>query len=114
MIRAIADRDGIVGLVFYNRFILPGWEQEDGKAAVSLSHLLPHAAHIARMAGVERLALGTDLDGGVGRDVIPRELDSIADLPVFAEVLAGAGYTPAAIAGIMGENWLRLLRGVLV
>lgn len=114
MIQAIATRDGIIGLVFYNAFILPGWEQEDGKDRVSLTDLLPHAAHIARLAGVKRLALGTDLDGGVGRDVIPRELDSIADLPRLADLLAANGYAPDAVAGIMGENWLRLLRELLV
>ncbi len=110
MIRALAAREGIIGLVLYNRFIRADWRDGDAKEAVSLADLLPHVAHISGLVGPRHLALGSDLDGGVGREVIPRELDSAADLPRVADLLAAAGYPPAAVAGIMGENWLRWLR----
>jgi membrane dipeptidase len=113
MLRALADRGGVAGLVFYNRFIRPDWKDGNPKAAVTLRDLLAHADHVTRLIGTEHLALGTDLDGGVGREVVPGEIDSVADLPRVADALAAAGYSPAAIAGIMGENWLRVLRGIL-
>jgi len=113
MITAIADRGGIIGLVCYNRFIKAGWQDGNEKALVTLDDLMRHAQHIARLVGSAHLGLGTDLDGGVGREVIPRELDSIADLPRFADAFATAGFTPLEIVGMMSGNWLRLLRGVL-
>ncbi|MHB9133072.1 MAG: dipeptidase [Armatimonadota bacterium] len=113
MIRAIADRDGVIGLVLYNRFIRPGWASKDGKDAVHLADLLPHVEHLHQVAGARSIGLGTDLDGGVGREDTPAEIDSIADLPRFADTLAAAGYDQPTITGIMGENWLRILREIL-
>jgi membrane dipeptidase len=114
MIRAIADRDGVVGLVLYNRFIMPGWTEHDGKRVVGFQDLLPHADHLARLVGSRHLALGTDLDGGLGREDVPREIDTIADLPQFAESLTQAGYGEKEIAGIMYGNWLRILRAIML
>jgi membrane dipeptidase len=114
MIRAIAARDGVIGLIFFNRFIQAAWTREAGKMAVDFADLLPHAAHIiALTGGVRHLALGSDLDGGIGREVVPREIETVADLPRFADTLAAAGYTPDEIAAIMGENWARVLSRVL-
>ncbi len=113
MLRALAARDGIMGLVLYNRFIRGDWRDGDAKDAVSLTDLLPHVAHVERLIGLRHLALGSDLDGGVGREVIPREVDSVVDLPRIADLLVNAGYSPGVVAGIMGANWLRWLRETL-
>jgi len=113
MLRAIAARGGVVGLIFYNRFINARWLAADGKEAVSLDDLRRHADHMLNIMGPHGLALGTDLDGGVGRDDIPREMDSVEDLHRFANTLAQAGYDASAIAGIMGGNWLRVMQGLL-
>ena len=107
MIRAIAERDGVIGLVFFNKFILGSKE-----SAATLADLVRHADHLAHLVGVRHVALGSDLDGGIGREVIPEEMDSVEDLPRFAAALATAGYDDPAIAGIMRENWLRVLRSV--
>lgn len=112
MLRVIADRDGVVGLVLFNKFIQAGWVAGDGKDAVSLRDLLPHVEHIARTIGTAHLGLGSDLDGGLGRELVPHEIDSVADLGRFADTLAAAGYPAPSIAGIMGENWLRVLREI--
>jgi len=113
VIRAIAKRDGIVGLVCYNRFIRPGWVEAHGKKAVSLRDLAAHARHIADAAGPRVLALGSDLDGGLGRDDIPRELETAADLPRLADALAAVKFTPGEVDGILHGNWLRVLREIL-
>lgn len=113
MLRAIADRDGVIGLVFYNRFIRAGWVKADGKAAVSLDHLRQHADHLAQVVGTRHIGIGTDLDGCIGYDEIPAEIHTIADLPKFANTLTNAGYTATEVAGIMGNNWLRVLRAIL-
>lgn len=113
MIRAIADRDGVIGLVLYNRFIRTGWSAADGKEAVCFSDLCRHADHLAQLVGPRHIALGTDLDGGLGREDVPREIDTAADLPRFAETLAESGYRQIDIDGIMHGNWRRVLRAIL-
>lgn len=111
-IRAIAARDGVIGLVFYNRFLRAGWRQDDGKAAVTLDDVAAHATHIAELVGPRHVALGTDLDGGVGREVTPAEIDSIIDLPHIADALHAAGFDEDAVTGILHANWLRVLRAM--
>ncbi len=56
--------------------------------------------------------VGTDLDGGFGRDQSPRDLDTIADLQQFRSRLADRGYGEDDIAPILHGNWLQLLRRV--
>jgi membrane dipeptidase len=53
------------------------------------------------------VALGTDLDGGLGREQIPIEIKTIADLHRVGDALAAANFDDAAIAGILGGNWHR-------
>ena len=57
-------------------------------------------------------AIGTDLDGGYGREQSPSDLDTIADLQKIPSLLADRGYSDADIAAIMHGNWLRLLHEV--
>jgi len=114
VIRDVAERDGIIGLVCYNRFVRAGWTETDGKVAVSLRDLLPHARHIAGLVGARHLALGSDLDGGIGREHVPSEIDTAADLPALAGVLETGGFTRDEVDGILHGNWLRLLREVLL
>ena len=111
--RAVAEHDGIIGLVCYNRFIRADWSEAQGKTAVSLHDLLPHARRLAGLVGAHRLALGSDLDGGIGREHVPREIDTAADLPILAGVLDAGGFTREEVEGILHGNWLRLLREIL-
>jgi membrane dipeptidase len=67
--------------------------------------------HICQLAGNSQHAgIGSDLDGGFGREQSPSDLDTIADLQHIAEILSKRGYSDADIAAIMHGNWLRLLR----
>jgi membrane dipeptidase len=63
------------------------------------------------LAGNSRhAAIGTDLDGGYGREQSPHDLDTIADLQKLPAMLERRGYGQEDIAAIMHGNWLRLLR----
>ena len=53
------------------------------------------------------------LDGGFGAADIPTPLDSIADLPLIGGALRERGYSEADVTGIMGGNWVSLLRRTL-
>lgn len=110
-IRLIAERDGVIGAVLYNAFIRPGWRKGDPKELVTLDQLIAHIDHICQVVGdADHVGIGSDLDGGLGANEIPTPLDSIADLPKIATALAEKGYEAAHIDGIMGLNWVRVLR----
>ena len=115
MIRALVERDAVIGCALYNRFLQPEWTPEKTKAAVTLKDdVMRHIDHICQIAGSARHSgIGSDFDGGFGSQSIPAELDSVADLPKLAGVLGGAGYKPADVELIMGGNWLRMLRETL-
>ncbi|MGH9671138.1 MAG: dipeptidase [Terriglobales bacterium] len=74
-----------------------------------LSSLLDHIDHIAKVAGVDHVGLGSDFDGVTS---LPRGIDSAADLPKITDALLKRGYTPAQVRKILGGNLLRLFRQV--
>jgi microsomal dipeptidase-like Zn-dependent dipeptidase len=45
--------------------------------------------------------------------VVPNEIDTIADLQKLVPLLSAKGYTTENIIAIMGGNWLRHLRHIL-
>jgi membrane dipeptidase len=111
-VRAILERDGVIGAAFDNWMIRPGWGRgAKEKPLVTLAHVVDHIDHICQLAGNSaHAAIGSDLDGGFGREQSPSDLDTIADLQKLIEILSKRGYTEADIASIMHGNWLRLLR----
>ncbi|GMV96383.1 MAG: hypothetical protein AMXMBFR83_07490 [Phycisphaerae bacterium] len=110
-IRRLAERDGVIGVALHGGMLSAGWRRGDTGAGVSLSTAADHIDYICQLVGNARhVAVGSDLDGGFGREQCPRELDSIADLGRLFGLLAGRGYDQAAIAGVAHDNWLRVLR----
>jgi membrane dipeptidase len=111
MIRRLVERDGVIGVVPYNRFLKGGWLPEHGRAEVTLDRVLQQIDHLCQVAGdAQHTALGSDFDGGFGLDQIPTGLDSIADLRFIGEALERSGYRPADVDAILSGNWLRMLR----
>lgn len=109
MIRAVAARGGVIGINFFDKFLLP--RDQQGQRRANLADVVAHVRHIADLVGsTQNIGIGTDMDGGFGGDRIPQELRTSADLPRVADALSAAGLSPADIAGIMGQNWLRFFR----
>ncbi|HET7186325.1 MAG TPA: dipeptidase [Terriglobales bacterium] len=71
--------------------------------------LIDHIDHIAKVAGVEHVGLGSDFDGN---PAMPQGMDSAADLPKITQALLDRGYTATQIRGILGGNLLRVFRQV--
>jgi membrane dipeptidase len=106
MIRAIAKRNGVIGINFFDKFLLP--PEGFGKRRATLDDVIRHMRHMCDLIGdTQHVAIGTDMDGGFGRENIPREIQTSADLGKFADALRGSGFSQDDTAGIMGENWLR-------
>ena len=111
-IHAIIERDGVMGVAFDNWMLRSGWMRgSKDNERVTLAHVADHIDHICQLAGNSKhAAIGSDLDGGFGREQSPTDLDTIADVGRLAEILSKRGYSDADIASVMHSNWLRLLR----
>ncbi|MCC7351472.1 MAG: membrane dipeptidase [Phycisphaerales bacterium] len=105
MARAIYLRNGIIGINFYDQFLLT--PEQSGKRRATLRDVVSHINHYCNLFGDARhVGLGTDMDGGLGREQIPIEIRTSADLPRVADTLSAAGYGDADVHRIMGDNWL--------
>lgn len=114
MIKALIQRDSVIGVVLYNRFLDSAWTPASGKDAVGLDIVARHIDYICQIAGDARhVAIGSDFDGGFGSESIPRELDTIADLPRLADALRAHGFAEDDVAAVLGRNWLRTLEAIL-
>jgi membrane dipeptidase len=110
-IHAIVSRDGVIGVALDNWMLRAGWTRgAKENERVTLAHVADHIDHICQLAGnSQHAALGSDLDGGFGREQSPSDLDTIADLQHLTEILSKRGYSDDDIAAIMHGNWLQLL-----
>jgi membrane dipeptidase len=67
---------------------------------------VPIAAHVAEVAGVEAVALGSDFDGAT----MPRELPDASHLPALFDALRAFGFDEAELERLALGNWRRVLR----
>jgi len=113
-LRRIVERDGVVGAAFDAWMLQPGWIRGVSRNdAVSMGAVVDHIEHVCRLAGDARhAAIGSDLDGGFGREQSPHDLDTIADLQRLPALLAERGYTEDDLTSIMQGAWVNLLRRV--
>jgi membrane dipeptidase len=72
--------------------------------------LIDHIDHIAKVAGIDHVGLGSDFDGVSG--ATPQGMDSAADLPKITQGLLDRGYSADDIKKILGGNILRVFRQV--
>ena len=75
-----------------------------------LSALIDQIDHVAKVAGIDHVGLGSDFDGVSG--ALPAGMDSVADLPKITQGLLDRGYTAEQIQKVLGGNVLRVFREV--
>jgi membrane dipeptidase len=75
-----------------------------------LKSLIDHIDHIAKVAGIDHVGLGSDFDGVSG--ATPQGIDSAADLPKITQALLDRGYSAGDIHKILGGNLMRVFRQV--
>jgi membrane dipeptidase len=107
-VKAVIERDGVIGTVFDAWMLVPDWKISKPNTA-TLAHAVDQMDHICQLAGSARhVAIGSDLDGGYGTEQSPTDLDTIADLQKLAEIMRGRGYSESDIVGVFHGNWMRL------
>jgi membrane dipeptidase len=101
-LRAVGESGGLVGLNFHVGFLRPdGAEDPD----TPLSTLAAHASHIAEVAGIDSVALGSDFDGAT----MPTDLADASRLPALLEALRAAGFSEQELEKVAWTNWRRVL-----
>lgn len=109
MMRAVAQRGGVVGLDFYPGHLVPA--DADGKLPEAGSrHVADHIVHAIDVCGREHVVLGGDFDGfeDACSDLRhPGELDNLR------RALGQRGLAETGIEAVFSGNLLRYLREVL-
>ena len=102
-LRALRRHGGVVGVNFYPPFL-----KESG--VVTRADVVRHICHIAEVAGVETVGLGSDFDG---IEETPEGLSQVGDYHSLREDLIKTGFSGQEVEQIMGRNIMRVLSDVL-
>jgi membrane dipeptidase len=101
IIRALAERGGVICVTFYPGHISGGYPDQ----AVTVEDLVDHIDHIVQIAGVDHVGFGSDFLGSENHTV---GLESAAGLPAITYSLLQRGYSKEEIEKILGGNLLRV------
>lgn len=115
-LKALIERDAVIGAVFDAWMMHPGWKRgttTPQQADLKIERIVEHIDHICQLAGNTRhCGIGSDLDGGYGTEQTPMDLQSIADLQKLTTILADRGYSQEDVEAIMHGNWIRRLNEI--
>ena len=75
---------------------------------VDLQQLLRHIDHVAKIAGVDHVGVGSDFDGIAG--MVPAGVEDVSKYPAIVRGLMDLGYSDENVRKIMGMNLIRVLR----
>ncbi len=113
-ILAIADRGGVIGAALDCWMLDPDWVHGQPENDVTLARVIDQIEHVCTVTGsTAHAGIGSDLDGGFGREQTPIDVNTIADLGAVAGLLRDRGYAEADVESIMHANWLHLLARIL-
>lgn len=130
MLAQLRERDGMVGLPLYARFLhAPGEERP------SLDRVADHLDYLAAKLGSDvalhaggkverdaanhtprhctRLGMGSDFDGGFSANDTPVGLEGPEKFGALAKVLNERGWSPEALSALACDNWLRYFKSAL-
>ena len=139
VLKLVKENDGVVMVNFYSGYVVPvsakrsfqkmkyraelretmdeasmraelkKWEAKYPLEEGTVHDLIDHIDHIAKVAGVNHIGLGSDYDGV---DLLPRQLKDASTYPIITQELLNRGYGEDDILKIMGGNLLRAMRKV--
>ncbi|TMM59402.1 peptidase M19 [Maribacter algarum] len=116
-IKELIGRNGVIGMALDAWMMVPNWvrgESNPKTMGVTLQQMANNIDHICQLAGNSlHVGIGTDLDGGFGKEQSPSDLDTIADLQKVPQILSERGYSSSDIENIMYGNFLRFLQNAL-
>jgi membrane dipeptidase len=87
---------------------LKRWEAANPYPAGSIHDVVDHIQHIAKVAGVESVGIGSDFDG---IPKVPQQLEDVSTYPLITQELLNRGWKADDIGKLMSGNILRVMRG---
>jgi membrane dipeptidase len=99
-IRAVADRGGVIGIMFHRGFLA-----RPARRATA-ADVARHVAHVVRIGGEDCAAIGSDFDGMI---VPPADLNDVLAFPTLVRAMLDVGLASAAVTKVLGANYLKLL-----
>lgn len=110
-IKRIVERNGVIGVVLFNGFLNEDYTKGSSKSTVTMENIVAHIDHICQCVGdAGHVGIGSDFDGGFGVEDAPEGIGTHADLELLSSALKEHGYSDDDVAGIMGGNWLAMIR----
>jgi membrane dipeptidase len=113
-LRALIDRGAVIGAALDAWMLVPGWERGvtmPDAAGLTLQHVVAQIDHLCEVAGsAKHAAIGSDLDGGFGREQTCMDVETIADLRGILDLLRARGYGEDDVSGIAHGNVVSFLR----
>lgn len=113
-LKVIIERGGVIGMPLDAWMMVPGWQRgisTPKSKDVSLNTMIDHMDHICQLAGnADHVGIGTDLDGGFGKEQCPQDIETIADLQKLNVLLTNRGYSALNIEKILSGNFLGFLK----
>ena len=107
MIRALANKGGLVGLNYCSGFLDNQPEEKLCRSTTAL--MAKHAAHFKQVGGIEIIGLGSDFDGIGGK----LELSDCSKMPLLADALRKEGFTEDEVEAIFFRNAQRFFENNL-
>ena len=87
------------------------WQSANAPARTPLAVLIDHIDHIAKVAGIDHVGIGSDFDG-IPLTGAPAGMEDMSKLPNITVELMKRGYSDADIKKVLGENFLRVMAEV--
>lgn len=102
-LKAIAQKDGLLGVAFYDKFIAP--------KDATVDKIVDQIAYVADLVGINHVGIGSDFDG-LGKGVWP-VIRTADRLPQLTAALVRRGFSDAEIRKVLGGNFLRVLKATV-
>jgi membrane dipeptidase len=113
-IHELIQRKAVIGVALDAWMMVPHWvrgQSSPEAMGVTLNTMVSHIDHICQLSGNSlHVGIGTDLDGGFGKEQSPHDLNTISDLQKLPPLLSKRGYTAKDIANIMHANFIEFLK----
>ena len=99
VLRRLPDNGGVVMVTFVPSFVSEGDE-------ATIAQVADHIDHIATIAGVDHVGIGSDFDG---ISSTPVGLEDVSTFPALFAELSRRGWSEGGLAKLAGDNLLRVM-----
>jgi membrane dipeptidase len=82
------------------------WRRENPIPSGNVGTLVDHIDHVAKVAGIDHVGLGSDYDGVMQ---LPEGLEDVSCYPNITQELLNRGYSEGDTRKVLGENLLRVM-----